>query len=119
MKLYYDDTLIAVSVLRNGIPLMKLVDGVENIPLDHVPYGVFWKVGNPVKLNKEVSGADFIRWLNDRVFPEERYDSKDLLKDMNLDSYVPSFIVNQTQGVLYGVDKFWVDFEDGRGKPDV
>ena len=119
MKLYNDDILIAFREFRGNIPYMVLSEEAKGVSPDDIPAGLFWTKGDPSKIKEEITAFEFLNWLKRRVFPEERYDCKDLLDDMGLDHYDPTSIAVQTQGVLYGVDKFWVDFEDGRGKPDV
>ena len=119
MKLYNDDILIAFREFRGNIPYMVLSEEAKGVSPDDIPAGLFWTKGDPSKIKEEITAFEFLNWLKRRVFPEERYDCKDLLKDMGLDRYDPTAIAVQTQGVLYGVDKFWVDFGDGRGKPDV
>ena len=119
MKLYYEDTLIAYMVDKESMPYMRLVDDIDKVPIEHIPVGLFWNPNDLSKLKKEITGFEFADWLACRTFPRERYDCKDLLKELNLERYMPVYIISQTQGVLLGVDKFWIDFEDGRGKPDI
>ena len=53
---------------------------------------------------------DFLRMLEKRCFPKERYNCRQLLQDAGLDYYNPLDIVKKTHGVMAD-DLFWIRFE--------
>lgn len=61
---------------------------------------------------RQVTGEEFVKWVSERCFPEDRVDKDDVLKALGLKKYDPWEIVKITKGVLYGIDDFWVDFDN-------
>lgn len=61
--------------------------------------------------NTNPSWDDFKTFLTDRCFPESRGDKKSLLKALQIDSYDPLQIVEQTHGKTYE-DKLWMKFKN-------
>jgi hypothetical protein len=97
-----DDKVIATSYKENGVtPMFKLE---ENTPQIYVPLGLF---------NNSIyeSGLKVLEWFEDRAFPEERTDCKELLEDMDLDRYDAWNIIKQTRGTLM-TDYFWLRIKE-------
>ena len=59
---------------------------------------------------KTASFDDFISFLEERCFPKERANCKEVLKLIGLDYYDPYAIVHKTHGVMCH-DNFWIKFE--------
>lgn len=54
---------------------------------------------------------DFDEFLEDRCFPKNRHNCKQLLKYLDVDSYDPLQICYKTHGVIHG-DYNWMRFDD-------
>lgn len=64
----------------------------------------------------EPSWADFMEFLESRCFPRTRAGLKDILRDLDLDSYDPLQIIEKTQGRM-AEDHQWIQViyrDDGR-----
>lgn len=51
--------------------------------------------------------SDFFNLLEDRCFPESRFDRNRVLKSLNLEKYDHMNIIKKTYGVMIG-DSFWI-----------
>lgn len=115
MYLMCDDLKIAKLVHEGIEPFMELLVWYDDFY--NIPFGLFCVEGDPFTLVKRIPYERFNNWLCKRCFPRNRIDCKDVLKTLGLKEYNPVRITYITQGVLTCFDMFWVDFEDGRGKP--
>lgn len=59
----------------------------------------------------EVTYADLLSFYEDRCFPRERGNAKDLLKGLGLDFYDPEAICRKTHGMQFD-DFMWLQFSD-------
>lgn len=59
---------------------------------------------------REVTYEEFMKWACKRCAPPERMDIEDCLAEIGLKEYDAWEIVKRTNGVLVGVDDFWIDF---------
>ena len=76
-----------------------------NIDKGDVPFGLF------TDSDTEDVNAVWDWFTEDRVFPENRVDCKELLKEMGLDFYDPWAIVKKTGGSVM-TDPWWLRVED-------
>lgn len=76
---------------------------VENYTDDWV-ITAFGKLKNPTL-------EDYYNFLEDRCFPRDRFNCKELLKSIGLDYYEPLWITQLTHGVIQG-DFNWLRFDD-------
>ena len=82
---------------ENSLPIYKLKEGV---PEKYIPKDLFLD-------RLQVSSLELIKWIEDRVFPEERTDCDTLLKELGLDRYDAWEIAKKTRGTLM-TDYFWL-----------
>lgn len=61
---------------------------------------------------REVTFAEFSKWVETRCFPRERMDADKLLRQMGLKEYNPMAIVEITKGVITAQDEIWIDFDN-------
>lgn len=59
----------------------------------------------------EVTYKDLLDFYEDRCFPRERSNAKDLLHDLGLDYYDPELICRKTHGMQFD-DFMWLQFSD-------
>lgn len=59
----------------------------------------------------KVTYKDLEEFYEDRCFPRERTNAKDLLHDLGLDSYDPEAICRKTHGMQFD-DFMWLQFSD-------
>ena len=92
-KIYWKDKLVAQT------------EGTKVIRLDekYAPYGLF---GNKT----EVDIVKLFKWMEYRVFPEERIGADEILKELGLKDYNTIFVANKTQARLTGRDEYWIEF---------
>lgn len=64
----------------------------------------------PFGLNENPNRQDFEDFLEDRCFPKERFNCKQLLEDLDLDFYDPLAIIEKTHGRQFE-DYMWIKFE--------
>ena len=64
----------------------------------------------PQLVNRPITHKDIDEFFEDRCFPESRFNCRQLLKDLEIDFYEPSLIVQKTHGVQFD-DYFWLRFE--------
>ena len=88
-------TIIDVDFLRQRIAIQNYTDDIL-----HRAFGIV----------EEPTWEDFELFLRDRCFPETRGNLKEILRDLQLDSYDPLQIVEKTQGRLAD-DDMWLKFE--------
>lgn len=101
VKLLYSDEVTAYQTTIDGQQVMKKVDG---IPEWKFPYCLLPKDKDYISIFK------FGAWAEERCFPEERVDAKELLQELGLERYDRWEIVKKTNAVLTGNDLFSVDF---------
>ena len=103
MKLFWNDTVVAVQPVINGRPQlrMEVCDGIRKsiLPADLFRFGTL----------KSVPISVFYAWAEQRCFPENRVDAEELLAELGLEKYDPLQIVMKTNARLI-TDNFWVDF---------
>lgn len=58
---------------------------------------------------RKVSKIDFIKWLGNRIFPEERDNCEELLKRLGKSKYNINELSRMSKGAFIN-DEFWVDF---------
>lgn len=68
----------------------------------------------------ELNSSKVLKYFKSRVFPETRFDMKQLLEGLGVNSYSPLSIVKKTHGVLFD-DYIWIRFagEDNLRYEDV
>lgn len=98
----FDNVCVAEQKGEEGKYVMTLMKG---IPEFFIPRYLFRNGKDTVDM------LDFIQWIEERVFPEERMDCKELLADLNLEEYRPFAIAKQTKACLME-DGWWVSFSD-------
>ena len=76
----------------------------------------YWLIA-PVRVIKEsftrteVTYKDLEEFFEDRCFPRERQNAKELLKGIGLDYYDPEAICRKTHGMQFD-DFMWMQFSD-------
>lgn len=101
MLLMCSNKVIAYQGKIDNKPVMIKVPDVEDW---RFPYKLFPDGQN------YISVYDFGNWAKQRCFPRERVDCKKLLNELELERYDRWEIVKKTNAVLFGRDKFWIDF---------
>ena len=105
IKLMRGNKVIAVEEARSSkyeLPYIRIAEGVT---VNELPLGLF---NSP-----SICISRVYDWAVDRIFPEERYDCKELLKELNLPSYDAISIIQKTKAYLHGADPYWIDFGMG------
>lgn len=62
-------------------------------------------------VRSHVTYADLLEFYEDRCFPRERENAKDLLHGLGLDYYDPELICRKTHGMQFD-DFMWMQFSD-------
>lgn len=106
IRLMNGDRAVARLVNKQTFPMMKAYDDVEWYDLPYPLFG-YKPIGTDVR---EVTYADFLAWAEERCFPPERMDAKELLEYLGLKEYDRYEIIKRTGAELTNVDNFWVDF---------
>ncbi|MFM9278023.1 hypothetical protein [Paenibacillus jiagnxiensis] len=102
LKLFYDNVCIAEVHGTEGKYYLELRPGVKEFFIPRI----LFKRGQT-----RVPMIDFVHWMSDRVFPEDRVDAKKLLSEIGLKEYLPFAIAKDTKASLIG-DGWWVSFSD-------
>lgn len=102
IEIMYENIAIAEEKILNGEKVIVLK---ENVKPAIVPFDLF-KNGSHI-----ASGEEFINWLEDRIFQENRTDKEDLLKLLDLKEYTIWGIAKKTTACLM-TDPYWVKFSE-------
>lgn len=65
----------------------------------------------PFGVKKKVTLNDLEEFYEERCFPRERVNCKELLRDLGLDCYEPELICRKTHGLQFD-DFLWLQFSD-------
>lgn len=65
----------------------------------------------PFGIRTSATVDDLEEFFEDRCFPRERVNAKDLLHDLGLDYYEPELICRKTHGMQFD-DFIWLQFSD-------
>lgn len=102
IKLYFDNIKIAYE--ERNIKHERYLTLVDNVPAFFLPEYIF-------KGRKSVPFDEILKWIRNRVFPEQRPDCKNLLRELDLPSYDPYLIAQKTKACLM-TDGYWLSFSD-------
>lgn len=58
----------------------------------------------------EIPMEKFYKWVEQRCCPPDRVDIDEVLAAFGMTEYNALELVKQTNGVLTGIDDFWIDF---------
>lgn len=83
---------------------------VENENVRFVNY-VDFPIYLPFGVRQEASYKDLLEFYEDRCFPRERANCRDLLHKLGLEEYEPESIVRETHGLQFD-DFMWLQFSD-------
>lgn len=91
---------------------VKIMYGKEVIAIVSDPYIKFLEgVKDSVKERLPRNFPGFIRWMSERVIPEDRVDIEKVLNLMSIDKYDMFDIAKKTRACLME-DDFWVKFKE-------
>ena len=96
-KTYWKDMLTSeVTVTQDGISFKNHIDN----PI-MIPFGV----------RTSATFDDLEEFFEDRCFPRERVNCKDILRRLGLDCYEPELICRKTHGMQFD-DFLWIKFDN-------
>lgn len=104
IKLYMDNKLIATEDVMGVHKIVRLVDldeSIENIPANLFGYGN--------NRRSWVYLGEFMKWAEERCFPEDRTDARELLDSIGLKEYDKG-LIKYFSNSQYASDWFWVDW---------
>ena len=105
MRIMNDDKVVAHATYNSsGIPIY--VEAEDTASKHDLPYSLF----NPFADVRRVPYDEFLYWVKQRCFPENRQNKERLLADLGLSEYDALEIVYRTNARMH-VDSFWVDWE--------
>lgn len=97
VKVYEKDKLVSeIFVNGNSVSFTNYSDDILSLP-----FGV----------RDNVTYSDLLEFYEDRCFPRERANCKDVLKRLGLDYYDPELICRKTHGLQFD-DFTWLQFSD-------
>ena len=96
-KTYWRDTLTCEVWVKNGEVTFK--NYVDNPIM--IPFGV----------STEANLDDLEEFFEERCFPRERANCKELLRDLGLDCYEPELICRKLHGLQFD-DFMWIKFDN-------
>lgn len=96
------DRVVARPFEKNGIIWgLRREEGMTYLD---TPISLFGFTDNEVTLQK------FYKWVEQRCCPPNRVDIDEVLESFGMKEYNALEIVKRTNGILPGVDDFWIDF---------
>lgn len=97
IKVYMKEELISeISVRGTSVTSKNYIDFVV-----FLPFGV----------KTEATVDDLEEFFEERCFPRERANCKDILRELGLDCYEPELICRKTHGLQFD-DFIWLQFSD-------
>ena len=82
----------------------------ENVVVNQ--YATFWALKPfPMLDDRPVTRQDVVSFIESRCFPKDRFNCKDVLDALGLDSYNVWNIVEKTHGLIFD-DYTWLRFEN-------
>lgn len=106
------DFLNEIFIMRQNTPIVKLFTGVNNMYCELLnDYSKMDEMLIGFKLtSNKILVTEAIKWISERIFPRERVDCEDILKNLGLESYDVMSIAEKTNASLMG-DDYWVKFK--------
>lgn len=96
LKVFWKTELVAeIEADANKVSVVNYTDDVIKMPFG---------------LKEDITIKDLEEFLEERCFPKERLNCKQLLEDLGLDYYEPLNIIKRTHGSLHD-DYMWLQFE--------
>lgn len=92
----YEEMICRIHVSRQSVTFENYISDIV-----WLPFGV----------KKAVTYSDLLEFYEDRCFPRERENCKEVLKSIGLDYYDPEEICRKTHGVQFD-DFIWLQFSD-------
>ena len=102
------NTDYVVEVYLKEDLISKIFVNNHNVTFENYIKNPLWL---PFGIKKTVTLNDLEEFYEERCFPRERVNCKELLRDLGLDCYEPELICRKTHGVQFD-DFLWLQFSD-------
>ena len=102
------NTDYVVEVYLKEDLISKIFVSNNNVTFENYIENTLWL---PFGVNKTATVDDLEEFYEDRCFPKERANCKELLRDLGLDCYEPELICRKTHGLQFD-DFLWLQFSD-------